>query len=51
MGHHLGGPPPERDVTPPILEVTGLTKRFAGVTALCGLVMILCARFLRGEKA
>ena len=35
----------------PMFGSRALTMVFAGVTALCGLVMILCARFLRGEKA
>ena len=35
----------------PLFGSRALTMAFAGITALCGLVMILCARFLRGEKA
>ena len=35
----------------PMFGSRALTMVFAAVTAACGLVMILCARFLRGEKA
>ena len=35
----------------PMFGSRALTMVFAAVTAACGLVMILCGRFLRGEKA
>ena len=35
----------------PLFGSRALTMVFAAITALCGLVMILCSRFLRGEKA
>jgi hypothetical protein len=35
----------------PMFGSRALTMAFAAVTAACGLVMILCGRFLRGEKA
>ena len=35
----------------PMFGSRALTMVFAAITAACGLVMILCARFLRGEKA
>ncbi len=35
----------------PMFGSRALTMVFAAITAACGLVMILCDRFLRGEKA
>jgi hypothetical protein len=35
----------------PLFGSRALTMAFAAITAGCGLVMILCDRFLRGEKA
>ena len=35
----------------PMFGSRALTMAFAAITALCGLVMILCAKFLRGERA
>lgn len=35
----------------PAFGSRALTMAFAAVTASCGVVMILCGRFLRGEKA
>jgi hypothetical protein len=35
----------------PLFGSRALTMAFAVITAACGLVMILCSQFLRGEKA